>query len=93
MWDMIVTHWKSTASGILGALLGLSGPATALIGSLQAMKPAPDYKLTIAGVVLTFIFATARIWLGIISKDPSALTQADITQQTAVAAAKQTKGE
>jgi uncharacterized membrane protein len=62
-------NWKTTAAGILSALLGMSGPTTALLAALQAMKTTPDYRLAIWGAVLTFIFAVLRVWLGLIQND------------------------
>ena len=71
-------NWKTTAAGILSALLGMSGPATALVAALQAMKPAPDYTLAIWGTGLTFFFAMLRVWLGLVQND--ALTPAQTAQ-------------
>ena len=65
-------NWKTTAAGILSALLGMSGPATAFIGALQAMKPTPDYRLTVWGIALTAVFGTARIWVGLLQNDAPA---------------------
>lgn len=62
-------NWKTTAAGILSALIGMSGPSTALLAALQAMKPTPDYRLAIAGAVLTFVFGVARIWIGLLQND------------------------
>ena len=62
-------NWKTTAAGILSALLGMSGPATALLAALQAMKPTPDYTLAVWGAVLTFAFGVLRVWLGLVQND------------------------
>jgi hypothetical protein len=65
----MMTNWKTTAAGILSALIGTSGPATAFIGALQAMKTTPNYNLTIAGAVLTLVFSIARVWVGLLQND------------------------
>jgi len=76
----IFTHWKSTANGVL-ALFITTGLVLLATGS-TLLSP----KMT---VYITIGLAVARAWTGLISKDASALTAADISKQTAVVAAKQ----
>lgn len=66
---------KTTVAGILSGLMGLSGPASVLLASLQKINStqpgaaAADYTLAIWGIVLTFIFAVLRIWVGLLQGD------------------------
>lgn len=76
----IITHWKSTANGVL-ALLITTGVVLLATGSTVLSPKATTY--------ITIGLAVARAYVGLISKDASALTSADIAKQTAVATAKQ----
>jgi hypothetical protein len=76
----VMTHWKSTANGVLalGITVGLALLAT---GSTLLTPKVTTY--------ITLGLAVARAITGALSKDASALTSADIVKQTAVATAKQ----
>ena len=76
----VFTHWKSTAKGLL-----VFASATGL--ALQKLDPSLLGPKVTAGVSLGLGLCYA--WLGMISKDASALTSSDISKQTAVATAKQ----
>ena len=68
-------NWKTTANGILAALLAIIGPGSALLAALQAISAtqpghaAADYTYAIVGAVLTFLGACARAWIGLIQND------------------------
>ena len=70
-----MNNWKTTTAGILSALIGLSGPSSALLAALQAIKASQpgaaqaNYTLAIWGAVLTFIFAFLRVWVGLLQND------------------------
>ena len=68
-----MNNWKTTAAGILSALIGTSGPVTAFIGALEAAKAVPDYTLTITGAALTLVFGIARVWVGLLQNDATAI--------------------
>ncbi len=66
---------KHTIAGFLTAFLAIMGPLSALLASLQAIfatipghAPA-NYTFAIIGAVLTFLAASARIWVGLITGD------------------------
>ena len=63
-------NWKTTAAGILSALIGISGPVAVFLASLQQLKALPDYTLAIITACSTLIFSVARIWVGILMHDP-----------------------
>jgi hypothetical protein len=77
----IMTHWKSTVNGLL-ALFITVGLALLATGSTVLSPKMVTY--------ITVGLGVARAIVGFMSKDASALTQADIMKQTAVATAKQT---
>jgi hypothetical protein len=78
--------WKTTAAGILSALLAFSGPSTAFLAALQSIPhgAAPDYTYTIWGAALTFAFAVFRVWIGLLQNDSPA--EAQIASIAALAA-------
>jgi len=80
-WSTIFTHWKSTANGLLAAFI--TG------GVILVATPNPIVTPKVA-TYITLGLALARAYVGMISKDASSLTAADISKQTAVATAKQT---
>jgi hypothetical protein len=70
-----MNNWKTTVAGILSAFLAIMGPLSALLASLQAIygqipghAPA-NYTFAIVGAVLTFLAASARIWIGLLEND------------------------
>ena len=77
----IMAHWKSTANGLLG--LAITTGVVLLATGSTLLTP----KMT---MYITLGLALARGYVLVISKDASAITQADISKQTAVATAKQT---
>lgn len=56
-------NWKTTAAGILAAVIGAAGPLTAYLAALNNPKAA-----TAAGIV-TLIATIARVWVGLIQHD------------------------
>ena len=80
VWSMIFTHWKSTANGVL-ALFITAGLALLATGSTVLSPKMVTY--------ITIGLGVARAITGMMSKDASALTSADIAKQTAVATARQ----
>jgi len=84
-FEKAIVNWKSTVQGILTALLGTTGPLSAFLAALQAIKQAAnqgaaDYRLAIWGAGLTCLAATLKVWLGLISNDakPSATSSVTI---------------
>ena len=70
-------HWKSSAAGILSAVLGAVGPITAYLATTNNPK-----ATEICGA-LTCAAAIARIWLGLIQSDaPTAATTPPAEQAT-----------
>lgn len=65
---------KTTIAGVLSALIGVSGPLSAFLAALQAIKggATPDYTLAITGAIATFVFAVLRIWVGLLQGDAPA---------------------
>lgn len=61
---MVVKDWKTTAAGILSAVIATVGPLTAYLATL----PNQGKATAIAGVV-TLVGAIARVWLGMIQHD------------------------
>jgi L-2-hydroxyglutarate oxidase LhgO len=80
IWSTVLTHWKSTANGVLA--LGITVGLALLATGSTLLTP----KMT---TYITLGLAVARAITGAMSKDASALTAADIQKQTAVATAKQ----
>ena len=70
-----MNHWKTTVAGLLSAFIGIVGPLSGLLASLQAITAqqpghAPaDYRYAIAGAILTFLAAAARVWIGMLQND------------------------
>ena len=64
-----MTHWKTTANGLLAAFIAAVGPLSGFLASLQAMQPHPNYTLAVVGAGLTTAAAIARAWIGIIEND------------------------
>ena len=56
-------NWKTTANGILAAIIGAAGPLTAYLATVNSPKAA-----TAAGVV-TLAATIARVWVGLIEND------------------------
>ena len=56
-------NWKTTANGILAAIIGAAGPLTAYLATVNSPKAA-----TAAGVV-TLAATIARVWVGLIQND------------------------
>jgi hypothetical protein len=56
-------NWKTTANGILTAILSASGPLTAYLATINSPKAA-----TASGIV-TLVAAIARVWIGLIQVD------------------------
>ena len=75
----LFTHWKSTVNGILAFLI-TTGVVLLATGNALLSPKVTTY--------LTIGLALARAYVGLISKDASALTATDIATQTAAAAPK-----
>jgi len=56
-------NWKTTANGVLAAVIGAAGPLTAYLATVNSPKAA-----TASGIV-TLIAATARVWVGLLEND------------------------
>ena len=59
-------NWKSTANGILAAIIGAAGPLTAYLATMNSPKAA------IAAGIITLVAAIARVWVGLIQADAPA---------------------
>ena len=59
-------NWKTTANGILAAIIGAAGPLTAYLATMNSPKAA-----TAAGII-TLAAAIARVWVGLIQADAPA---------------------
>ena len=60
-------NWKTTANGILAAIIGTAGPITAYLATVNNPKAA-----TAAGLV-TLAAAIARVWVGLLQNDSPAI--------------------
>ena len=58
-----MTNWKTTAAGILSAVIGTAGPLTAYLATQMTPK-----ATEISGIV-TLVAAVARIWIGLLQND------------------------
>jgi hypothetical protein len=58
-----MNNWKTTANGILAAVIGAAGPLTAYLATVNNPKAA-----TAAGIV-TLVAGIARVWVGILQND------------------------
>lgn len=76
--NKFLTHWKTTAAGILSAFLGTVGPASSALAAYDALiQQVPghshaDFRVAIAGIVLTAAAAIARGWIGLLMHDSPA---------------------
>ena len=80
IWSTVLTHWKSTANGVLALFITIG------VTMMATNSPLLTPRVTLW---ITMGLAVARAVVGLLSKDAGALTQADISKQTAVATAKQ----
>jgi hypothetical protein len=58
-----VKNWKTTANGVLAAIIGAAGPLTAYLATINSPKAA-----TAAGI-MTLAAAIARVWIGLLQND------------------------
>jgi hypothetical protein len=71
---MNISGWKTSCNGILAAIIGAAGPATAYLATVNSPKAA-----TATGIV-TLIAGVARVWVGLLENDaPPTSTTATIT--------------
>ncbi len=56
-------NWKTTANGVLAAIIGAAGPLTAYLATINSPKAA-----TAAGI-MTLAAAIARVWIGLLQND------------------------
>ena len=68
-----MSHWKTTAAGILSAILGAIGPITAYLATTNNPK-----ATEICGA-LTCAAAIFRIWIGLISNDAPPANSVTVT--------------
>lgn len=71
-----MTNWKTTANGILAAIIGAAGPLTAYLATINSPKAA-----TATGII-TLIAAISRVWIGLIQNDAPNPTQAGTNPPT-----------
>ena len=64
--EITMTHWKTTANGILAAILSAAGPLTAYLATINSPKAA-----TASGLI-TLAAAIARVWIGLLQNDAPA---------------------
>ena len=69
-------NWKTTASGLLTAVIGAAGPLTAYFATLHQTWAAEG-----SGVV-TLTAAIATVWLHILMNDAPAATTTTVTTKT-----------
>lgn len=55
--------WKTTANGVLAAIIGAAGPLTAYLATVNNPKAA------IAAGIVTTAAAIARVWVGLLQND------------------------
>jgi hypothetical protein len=78
-------NWKTTVNGILAAFLATIGPASAGLAAYDLLiQQVPghshaDFRVAIAGIVLTGLGSIARAWIGLLQSDALPPTQA-VTQ-------------
>jgi HD-like signal output (HDOD) protein len=58
-----VKNWKTTANGILAAIIGAAGPLTAYLATINSPKAAA------AAGIMTLAAAIARVWIGLLQND------------------------
>ncbi len=65
-----LANWKTTANGILAAIIGAAGPLTAYLATVNSPKAA-----TASGLV-TLAAGIARVWIGLLQHDAQPVAEA-----------------
>ena len=64
-----LAHWKTSANGILAAIIGAAGPLTAYLATVSNPKAA------YASGIVTLVASIARVWIGLLQNDAPAASQ------------------